>query len=491
MDERKSGEQSEQGDRPENADSEGSGAAAHTGEEERWLDELSTRRETLAETTDEAKRRELISKIRDLEARMVEAGIISESEQGEYTVSPPSSPPPEESDTRTPPGTESQSPNPSESQEENTDSGQQEESDPTVPTSGDDMPGSSDTTDDSSPTDEPSTTSTQTSSSSSDHEEATSSEGTDPDDDRSDGAGSDTTSDGAVQIPLDDERDTDSTSSTPDSAPADTEEAETSPTDAGGASDTDSERESQSGTQTSDSQDDEAGDPDTTRTDHGTSTNPTGSSESAGDKHNSGETPVPGDADSEGAPDGTTSDTSGSEVHDEGASDPSQKPEPGDETTSGDESGQQDGVEDTVTTLREQIATNEDDIANLEQLFAEYKRANEHEHEELRKHAVEGFANNMLRVRDTLQRALELFEWDEKKQDQLEGIVDQFDQQFTSRDIEPIEPAVGTAFDYDRHELDRRDESPNYEEDAVIEVVEKGFVLSGRVIRPAKVVVAK
>lgn len=128
-------------------------------------------------------------------------------------------------------------------------------------------------------------------------------------------------------------------------------------------------------------------------------------------------------------------------------------------------------------------------VEQLEDLFEEFKRSNEHEHQEIRKFSIEGFAKNMLRVRDTLERAVELFDWDEEKRTRMEAVISQFDQQFTSGEISAIEPEIGSEFDYNRHEVVGRQERADYETDKIVQIDRKGFELGDRVIRPAQVII--
>ena len=56
--------------------------------------------------------------------------------------------------------------------------------------------------------------------------------------------------------------------------------------------------------------------------------------------------------------------------------------------------------------------------------------------------------------------------------------------------LEQIDP-VGEAFDPDRHQAISMVESEDTESNHIIEVMQKGFLLNDRLIRPAMVVVAK
>jgi molecular chaperone GrpE len=56
--------------------------------------------------------------------------------------------------------------------------------------------------------------------------------------------------------------------------------------------------------------------------------------------------------------------------------------------------------------------------------------------------------------------------------------------------INPIEP-VGEPFDPERHEAMAMQVSPTAEPDSVLHVVQRGYELNGRLLRPARVIVAR
>ena len=61
---------------------------------------------------------------------------------------------------------------------------------------------------------------------------------------------------------------------------------------------------------------------------------------------------------------------------------------------------------------------------------------------------------------------------------------------FEKFSIEEVNP-VGEAFDANLHEAMTMQESSEYEPNTVLAVVQKGYTLHGRLIRPAMVIVAK
>jgi len=149
-----------------------------------------------------------------------------------------------------------------------------------------------------------------------------------------------------------------------------------------------------------------------------------------------------------------------------------------------------DDPETTVADLESTIFELKGELAELEQQFKEQKQRNERKHEEIRKYSVDSFAQNMLQVRDTLQRAIELGDWDDANESRLNAVVKQFDQQFTKNTIEPIDPGRGAEFDPRCHEAIKEEGSTEFDAERVLRVETRGFELADQVIRPAEVVIS-
>jgi molecular chaperone GrpE len=113
--------------------------------------------------------------------------------------------------------------------------------------------------------------------------------------------------------------------------------------------------------------------------------------------------------------------------------------------------------------------------------------------ERSRRRALEDFMNDLLPVRDSLQRGLEAAEDENATVESLrEGkalILKMLGKAMADHGLEEIDP-VGETFDPQRHEAISMFASPDHPRDTVIEVVQKGYQLNDRLIRPARVVVS-
>jgi len=112
--------------------------------------------------------------------------------------------------------------------------------------------------------------------------------------------------------------------------------------------------------------------------------------------------------------------------------------------------------------------------------------------EKSRKFALEGFMKDLLQVRDSLERGLEMIDEKATVETLKEGkelTLKMLTKVMSDHGLEVVDPAL-QAFDPEFHEAVTVIPSEEYEENTVLEVLQKGFKLHDRLIRPATVVVA-
>jgi len=118
------------------------------------------------------------------------------------------------------------------------------------------------------------------------------------------------------------------------------------------------------------------------------------------------------------------------------------------------------------------------------------RRRSEEEASKARKFAIEGFADSLLPVRDSLEAALALP--NASNEQLLEGVgatLRQLVQALERNKVLPIEPPAGTRFDPHQHQaisVVPAEQDPN----TVVSVLQKGYLIAERVLRPALVTVA-
>ena len=122
------------------------------------------------------------------------------------------------------------------------------------------------------------------------------------------------------------------------------------------------------------------------------------------------------------------------------------------------------------------------------------KRRAELDVEKARKYALERFCAELLPVVDNLERALETISADDEALRPIaEGVeltLKSFVDALRKFQIEPVDPA-GEPFDPQLHQAMTMIENPDAEPNTVLAVMQKGYTLNGRLVRPAMVVVSK
>lgn len=105
-------------------------------------------------------------------------------------------------------------------------------------------------------------------------------------------------------------------------------------------------------------------------------------------------------------------------------------------------------------------------------------------------------ARDLLAVHDNLDRALSHV--DDELRDQAKGLIEGVEltqrellSAFAKHKIEKISPAMGEKFDPNRHQAMFEAPIPGAEPGTVIEVMQAGFTIAGRLLRPALVGVAR
>ena len=116
------------------------------------------------------------------------------------------------------------------------------------------------------------------------------------------------------------------------------------------------------------------------------------------------------------------------------------------------------------------------------------------EHEKTRLRTLERFMGDLLPVRDSLERGLEAASDPTVTVEALtEGkqlIMKMLTKAMGDHGLKIIDP-TGEAFDPEKHEALTMMTSDQHDENTVIDVIEKGYQLHDRLIRPAKVVVSR
>ena len=151
-------------------------------------------------------------------------------------------------------------------------------------------------------------------------------------------------------------------------------------------------------------------------------------------------------------------------------------------------------AEKRVSELSELVDLEKDRNLRLKAEIENIRKRSVNDVSNARKFAIESFATNLLSVVDSLETALNT---EDQTFEQLEAGVKltlkQLKQAFERADIETVQPEIGEKFDPNWHQAVSTKPLNEVEEElrsgVIFEVLQKGYKISGRVIRPAVVVV--
>lgn len=134
-----------------------------------------------------------------------------------------------------------------------------------------------------------------------------------------------------------------------------------------------------------------------------------------------------------------------------------------------------------------------DHLRRLQAEFENYRKRVRREAEELRLRAGEDVVEALLPVVDNMARALEAADRHEEGQliAGLQLVSGQLHDALAAHGLEEVPTAPGDPFDPTVHEAVMTQPSGDHDEGAVLQVLERGYLLHGRLLRPAKVVVAR
>lgn len=125
------------------------------------------------------------------------------------------------------------------------------------------------------------------------------------------------------------------------------------------------------------------------------------------------------------------------------------------------------------------------------------RRRCEQDVEKAHKFALEKFSAELLPVVDNLERALQAAPGAEQRDEGMQALYEgveltlkSFVETLNKFNVEQINPE-GEPFDPQLHEAMTTQPNDEVEPNTVLMVIQKGYLLNGRVIRPARVVVSK
>jgi len=160
----------------------------------------------------------------------------------------------------------------------------------------------------------------------------------------------------------------------------------------------------------------------------------------------------------------------------------------------GEESPSLDELVREIEQLRVEAREHEDQLLRARADLENQRKRGARQSEEARKFAIQIFVRELLPVKDSLERGLEAAS--DGAGDRTEALksgirltLRLWSDALASSGVEELDP-VGQLFDPEFHEALSIQSIPGVPHNTVLEVAQKGYLLNGRLIRPARVVVA-
>jgi molecular chaperone GrpE len=154
---------------------------------------------------------------------------------------------------------------------------------------------------------------------------------------------------------------------------------------------------------------------------------------------------------------------------------------------------------DPVEALRAENSELKDRVLRTAAEMENLRKRTERDVADTRSYAIAGFARDMLSATDALSRALLVIpaETRETAEGTLKSLIDglelaerEMQRLLAKHGVKPID-AAGQKFDPHKHQAMFEVPNPNVPEGTVVQVVQEGFAIGERVLRPAMVGVAK
>ncbi len=143
-----------------------------------------------------------------------------------------------------------------------------------------------------------------------------------------------------------------------------------------------------------------------------------------------------------------------------------------------------------IASLKEKLLRSMAETENM-------RRRSEKEKEDAHNYAITKFARDVLSISDNLRRALDSIPEESREDEAVKTLLTGVEMTeaelistFGKHKIEPVE-AEGKKFDPNFHQAMFEIENPDVEPGTVLQVVQSGYVIAGRLLRPALVGVSK
>lgn len=148
--------------------------------------------------------------------------------------------------------------------------------------------------------------------------------------------------------------------------------------------------------------------------------------------------------------------------------------------------------EEALAAVEEDLARHRDAMLRMQAEMENLRKRTLRDAERSRKFALERILKDLLQVRDSMERGLDMADGSATVESLIEGeklTLKMLAKLMQDHGLEVVDP-VGEPFDPELHEAMTVMPSGEVPENTVLEVLQKGFKLHDRLIRPARVIVS-
>ena len=162
------------------------------------------------------------------------------------------------------------------------------------------------------------------------------------------------------------------------------------------------------------------------------------------------------------------------------------------------ESGSAEGTNANVARLEAELAETKDRLLRTLAEGENQRRRAERERTDAQRYAATAFARDLLDVGDNLRRALASVAADEVQDERVKAMIEGVAATerallgaFERHGIRRIEPQLGDRFDFNLHQAMFEVENSGQPPGSIVQVLQAGYQMHDRLLRPALVGVAK
>ena len=152
------------------------------------------------------------------------------------------------------------------------------------------------------------------------------------------------------------------------------------------------------------------------------------------------------------------------------------------------------GLEQELAEAQLKIKDYWDQIVRLNAEMDNHRKRAERDVENAHKYAIKNFSEALIPVCDSMEMGIEASRSEtaslESIKEGMEMTMTMFTQMLEKNGITAIDP-IGEKFDPERHQAMSMQESPDHEPNTIMAVMQKGYLIKDRLIRPAMVMVSK